>query len=138
MIKEEIKLIKETSSDLRKFGITVGTVLILIGALLYYLGKSSSIYFITAGGILVLAGLLVPKLLKPLNRVWMILAIILGWIMTRVILIILFYLVVTPTGILARIFRKDFLKLQFDKSAGSYWELRNKKVQDPVDYERQF
>ncbi len=138
MIKEEIKLIKETQADLKKFGLTVGTVLFLIGALLLYLGKNSSAYFIAPGVVLLWAGFMYPEILKPLNKIWMTLAILLGWVMTRVILIVLFYLVITPIGFLAKIFRKEFLKLGYDKSAASYWEPRSKRTTDPAEYERQF
>ena len=138
MIKEEIKLIKETPAELKKFGITVGTVLLIIGAVLLYLEKGSGTYFIIIGAALVLSGFLYPVILRPLNKVWMILAVILGWIMTRLILIVLFYLVVTPIGLLAKIFRKEFLKLDYDKSAGSYWEMREKRTPEPAEYERQF
>lgn len=138
MIKEEIKLIKQTPADLKKFGITVGTVLLLIGALLLYLGKNSSAYFIAPGVVLFWAGFKYPEILKPVNKLWMTLAILLGWVMTRVILIILFYLVITPIAFLAKIFRKEFLKLEYDKSAASYWEIRNKRTSDPAEYERQF
>ena len=138
MLKEEFKHIKETKKDLRKFGLTVGIVLAAIGTLLFYFEKSSSIYFTIIGGLLILLGILLPQLLKPLNKIWMGLAIVLGFIMTRVILTTLFYLVITPIGFLAKIFGKKFMLLKYDKSAKTYWEKRSIIQKKQIDYERQF
>ena len=138
MLKEEFKHIKETKKDLRKFGLTVGIVLAAIGTLLFYFEKSSAIYFTIIGGLLILLGILLPQLLKPINKVWMGLAIVLGFIMTRVILTTLFYLVITPIGFLAKIFGKKFMNLKYDRSAKTYWEKRSIIQKKQIDYERQF
>jgi len=138
MLKEEFKNIKEKKKDLRRFGLTVGGVLLIIGAVLYYLEKLSGFYFIIIGGVLFLSAIIYPKILKPLNKVWMGLAIVLGFVMSRLILTILFFLVLTPIGLLAKIFRKSFMDLKFDKSAESYWEKRTIKEKNHLDYERQF
>lgn len=138
MIKEEIKYIKEAPADLKKFGLTVGAVLLIAGAILFYIEKGSYIYFSAAGIFLILAGLFYPAMLKPINKAWMVLALILGWFMTRVILSILFYFVLTPTGFIAKISGKKFLDLKFDKKNKSYWEKRELKEKKQIDYERQF
>ena len=138
MLKKEFKNIKETKEDLRKFGLTVGIVLAAIGTLLFYFEKSSAIYFTVIGVLLILLGILLPQLLKPINKVWMELAIVLGFIMTRVILTTLFYLVITPIGFLAKIFGKKFMNLKYDRSAKTYWEKRTSIQKKTIDYERQF
>ena len=138
MLKDEFKHIKETKRELRKFGLTVGIVLVLIAALLFYFEKASAIYFGVIGAFLIFAGLIYPKILKPLNKVWMGLAIVLGYIMSRVILTILFYIVLTPISFIARIFGKKFMMLKYDKSAKTYWEKRSVIQKKQIDYERQF
>jgi len=138
MIKEEFKHIKETKKDLRKFGVSVGIVLAGIGILLFYFEKPSAIYLTVIGGLLILLGILLPQLLKPLNKIWMGLAIVLGFIMTRLILTTLFYLVITPIGFLAKIFGKKFMNLKYDRSAKTYWEKRSIIHKKQIDYERQF
>ncbi len=137
MLLDEIKDIKQSKKDLKKFGLTVGIALIILAVLLYFAGKKSSVYFGAAGILLIIPALTVPGLLKPLNKAWMTFSIILGWIMTRVILIIFFYLVITPTGLLTRMFKKDFLDMKIDKSRKTYWQKREKVKSDPVDFERQ-
>ena len=138
MLIEEIKHIKESKKDLRKFGLTVGIVLLMISVILFMIDKSSYVYFGVIGGILVLAGILFPAVLKPVNKVWMTLALILGWFMSRVILTILFYLVLTPIGFIAKIFGKRFLSLKIDTEEKSYWEKREGKSPNITEYERQF
>jgi hypothetical protein len=138
MFKEEIKNIKEDKTTLRKFGFTVGTVLLLVGIVLFLIGKSSSVVFGGIGVLLILFGLILPNILKPLNKIWMTLAVILGWFMSRVILFILYYVIITPIGIFLKLIGKDFLKLKIDKSSKSYWETREKKIAEQIDYERQF
>lgn len=135
---EEIKKIKETKKDLKKFGYTVGAVLLIISILLKFLGKISFIYFGGFGVLLIAFALLSPGVLKPLNKLWMTLALILSWIMTRVILIILFYLALSPVSLLARLFRKNFLNTGFKNEQNSYWIKRENKKLSPSEYERQF
>lgn len=138
MLIEEIKNIKETKKDLKNFGITVGTVFILIAGLLFWKQKESFLYFGILGALLISAGLIKPVFLKPLNKAWMTLAILMGWVMTRVILTILFYLVLTPTAFIAKLFRKNFLELKIDKSRSTYWIKREKRNFTHDDYEKQF
>jgi hypothetical protein len=138
MLKEEFKLIKETKKDLRKFGLTVGIVLLFIAALLFNFEKTSWIYFGAAGLYLLLNGFFFPRTLKPFNKLWMGLAIVLGFVMSRVILTILFYIILTPVSFIAKIFGKKFMPLKFDKSANTYWEKRSVIQKKQIDYERQF
>jgi len=138
MFKEEIKNIKESKKDLRKFGLTVGGVLLLIAAFLFYFEKPSAIYFTIIGGFLFISGLVIPQILKPFNKIWMGLAIILGFFMSRIIITVLFYIVITPISIIARLVSKKFIILKYDKSAKTYWEKRTIIQKKQIDYERQF
>ena len=138
MLKEEFKHIKESKKDLQKFGLTVGGVLVIIAVFLFWFEKPAAIYFAIIGALLILIGLIYAPILKPLNRLWMGLAIVLGFIMSRVILSIFFYLILTPISLLAKIFRKKFMDLKYDKSAKTYWEKRSIIHKKPIDYERQF
>lgn len=138
MLVEEIKNIKEDKKTLRKFGITVGLVLLAIGVILFLSDKSSFTYFGAIGFLLIFFGIIYPAILKPLNKIWMMLAVVLGWFSSRVILILLFYVVLLPLGFFLRISGKDFLKLRLNKNAKTYWEKRDKTIKELIDYERQF
>ena len=64
-------------------------------------------------------------------------AVIIGWIMTRIILAILFFFIITAIGALARLFGKDFLNLKPD-NRDSFWNMRNRDRELNQDYEKQF
>lgn len=135
---EEIKNIKSEKSDMRKFGIAIGVILLVIAGFLFWKEKESYQIFLTVGTILFVLGILVPAVLKPIYWIWMIFATILGWIMTRVILSLLFYIIITPIGLILRFFGKQFLELKWDKSKESYWNYRTIKHLKMEDYEKQF
>ena len=135
---EEIKNIKSKKSDIRKFGITIGIILMIIAGFLFWKEKESYQIFLTVGTILFVLGILVPAVLKPIYWIWMIFATILGWMMTRVILSLLFYIIITPIGLIPRFFGKQFLELKWDKSKESYWNFRTNEHLKMEDYEKQF
>ena len=135
---EEIKNIKSEKSDMRKFGIAIGVILLVIAGFLFWKEKESYQIFLTVGTILFVLGILVPAVLKPIYWIWMIFATILGWIMTRVILSLLFYAIITPIGLILRVFGKQFLELRWDKSKESYWNFRTNEHRQNENYEKQF
>ena len=134
---KKIKNIKSSNRDIRSFGITIGIILIIISALLFYYDRTSyQILAILAIGFIGL-GITIPISLKPTYLVWITFSIILEWIMTRVILSIIFYLVLTPIGLVTRLLGKDFLALKTSDS-NSYWSDRDRSVELNQDYEKQF
>ena len=76
--------------------------------------------------------------MKPIHFVWMRFSQLLGWLSTRVLLSIFFYLVITPTGILMRILGKDMLDQKIDKPTRSYWIKRDLSKFDPKHAARTF
>lgn len=135
---EEIKNIKNEKRDFRNFGITVGLVLIVISAFLFWKSKDSFEIILVSGLALLVLGLMIPVVLKPVYWVWMVFGAVLGWIMTRVILSVLFYLVITPIGIVSRLSRNKFLDLNWHEAEDSYWNVRNPGRRNNEDYEEQF
>ena len=132
---EEIKNIKTNKEEIRKFGFLIGGVLIAIS--IFMLWKTFNQYQLVfiIGISFVLIGFFIPSILKPIYIIWMTFATILGWIMTRVILTILFYLIVTPIGLIARIFGVKFLDLSWNENVKTYWNKRDGSVSD---IEKQF
>jgi Saxitoxin biosynthesis operon protein SxtJ len=135
---EELKNIKSEKSDLRKFGITVGVILMIIAGFLFWKEKESFQLFLAIGIILFLAGIAIPIVLKPVYWIWMIFATLLGWFMTHMILTLLFYVIFTSTGLIARMFGKQFLALRREESKESYWNYRQTKQTVRENYEKQF
>ena len=134
---EEIKNIKTSNKDIRSFGITIGIILFIISATLFYYDKSSYQIISYIGGGFIALGTIIPILLKPIYILWMTFAVVLGWVMTRVILSLVFYFIMTPIGLLTRLLGEDFLALK-KSNLGSYWNNRDQSVELNQDYEKQF
>lgn len=135
---DEIKNIKNETRDSRKFGITVGLLLVVLAGYFFWKGEGTFEIVLFLGLALGLLGLVMPVVLKPVNWLWMVLAVILGWIMTRVILSLMYYVVITPIATISRLSGKDFLHLKWDKSQVSYWNSRPREQREREDFERQF
>lgn len=110
------------SHELRNFGLIMGTMLILFFGLLlpWIWGFAFSLWPWVLGGIFCGWGLVVPKTLAPVHSAWMTLAHILGWINTCLMMSLVFYLLILPTGLVMRLFGWDAMKRGFDAGAQSY------------------
>ena len=76
MVIEEIKNIKSGRRELRKFGLTMGIVLLLFGGFTWWRGKDYYFYFLCLSGAFIFLALVIPSVLKPVNKMWMALAIL--------------------------------------------------------------
>ena len=137
-IIEEIKKIKGSKSDWKKFGITMGIILSIIGFFLLWKKNNNYNYILFLAAAFFITGLILPSILSPIYKAWMALAVVMNFIMTRVIMAVIFYLIVTPTGLIAFLTGKKFLDMKIDKNAKSYWITREKTQKVKSDYERQF
>ena len=140
MIINEIKeaLALGNIKEYKKFGITMGIFFLLISIFLYWKEYSSLIYFLSIAGVFLAAALIIPKLLKYPYNIWMGFAAIMGYIMSRVILSLLFFLMFTPVGLITRLIRKDLLKEKWDKNAKSYWILKDNDSYTTKSAENQY
>ena len=130
---------KASPSTLRSFGLTVGGILLLMGLWWVHRGKFGLVGpgFAVAGGILLLAGVAAPRLLARPYSGWMALAEGLAFVMTRVILFLVFVLVVTPIGLLRRAVGGDPLRRRA-KATESYWHPYPERHRDLKHYEKSF
>ena len=123
----------------REFGLIVGGVLLLLSLWWVYRGKFPVVSPITlpVGAALVLLGLVFPKALVWPNRAWMALAEVLSFVMTRIILAFVFFAIVTPIGVVKRLFGWDPLHRRAGASE-SYWRPYSDRQRDPRHYEKMF
>ncbi len=155
-IKEEIKQLDLSNANLRKFGIIVGIVFLLISAFLLYkevknqkneifnsfniLCSSSVVFNITIflGIFLITFGVLFPQLLKNIYKAWMGIAFTMGGIVFRIFLFLIFYFVLTPIGLIGKLLKYEFLNTDFNKQKEkqSYW-IKRKKGQT-IDYKKMY
>ena len=140
MFREEIKKILMDRKSLRNFGLLMASVLLLAGGWLWWKSAVAWPWVLGTAALLAGIGLTVPAALKPFYRGWMILALMMGWVMTRVVLTLVYYFVLTPIGFLGRVCGEQFLQLKLKRSGEttSYWVRRCGPPREKSDYERQF
>jgi hypothetical protein len=142
MLREDIKGLQVASpTDLRKFGLMVGGVFLLL-ALIFWIPKWHKAWywwFIVPGAPLVVLGAILPRALKWIYVGWMTLAMLLGAVVSTILLTLLYFLMVTPLGLVARLAGKDFLSQKLEPHAASYWLRRDiSKPKAKHEHEQQF
>ena len=135
---QEIKELPTADKDIRKFAAVVGGVFLALGALAWFRDVGWYPIPLWIGGPLLVVGLAIPILVKPLYYIWMSLALVMGFVMTRVILTIFFFLVLTPAGLIFRILGKDPLNRRLDRNATTYWIEKKYLIDDPTRLEKFF
>ena len=139
-------LFRESNSFMRgsfraekEFGLIVGAGFVLLGGWWLYRGKFITAAHVTLplGTLLILLGLLWPRALVLPNRAWMLLAEGLSFLTTRIILGLVFFLVVTPIGVVKRLSGWDPLNRRGGSSA-SYWKPYSERQRDPRHYEKMY
>lgn len=137
-IREELKKIKCGKKELREFGVTMGAVLAIIAGVVWLKTRNVNLIVLGAGAAFAAFGLVAPLILKPLYQIWMPFAVLVGWVMTRVILTAAFYVILTPLSLIARLFGANFLDMKRSKDKASYWIQRGQLPFDKTRYEKQF
>ena len=125
-IRSEIISLEISRKKLRNFGILIGGIFIIISAWLVFKNHQNlAIYLLFSLGIILFSGgLFVPDLLKTVYKIWMGISIIIGWFVSRIILTILYFIVITPLGLILRLSGKKFLDIDFKDKQESYWIIK--------------
>ena len=104
----------------RNFGIVFFMLFLLIALWPILSENDIRIWSLVISFIFFILGLINSKLLTPLNKLWFKFGILLGNIVAPIVMGVVFFFVVTPTGLIMKIFRKDLLKLRKNNSK-TYW-----------------
>ena len=104
----------------KSFGIVFFVVFLLISLYPLLNNESIRIWSLVISIILLILGILDSKILSPLNKIWFKFGIFLGKIISPIVMGIIFFLVVTPTGFIMRLLGKDVLNLKYNDHK-SYW-----------------
>jgi hypothetical protein len=121
----------------RSFGVSVGGVLCLIAAVLVWrhrLGRAEIVG--SAGAMLLVLGLSAPRLLKVPSALWWRFSRALGHVNARILLSVLFFLVLTPLGLVWRVTGRDPLFRRRERWPG--WSPYPARYRDPQHYSRMF
>jgi hypothetical protein len=135
-----IEINKDPSkTELKWFGLLFLLFFGIVGGVAYGILGTSTIPGIIGGAAAVVTALyyLIPAFRMPLYLGWMYASYPIGWVISHTILAITFYLVVTPIGLLVRLFVGDPMRRKFDRTAESYWITRE-VAPPPSRYFRQF
>ena len=137
-IRNEVKRLDRSRKALRKFGLVVEAFFLILAGWLWFKSRDpvSACTVGGAGFVLLAAGAFWPQALSGVYRLWMGMAFAMGWVMSRVLLIVLFYLVVVPTGVIARLAHKHFMAIDFRTKKDTYWLPKTDSHQE--NYEKMY
>ena len=110
----------------RNFGLVFFFVFLIVSLLPLLKEEPFRIWSIVISIIFLILGLMNSKLLTPLNKLWFKFGLFLGSIVSPIVMGIVFFLVITPTGLVMKIMGKDLLNKKKDNDKKSYWINRSK------------
>ena len=121
------------NAGLRKFGLTTGAIVVGLFAFFFpwiFEIAAMPVWPWVMAGLLWVPALFIPGVLRPVYSIWMKIGHAIGWVNTRIILGVLFYILVLPMGLMMRLFGNDPMARKLDKSVSSY---RKESVSEPKD-----
>lgn len=142
MLKQEFRALDTGKKAIRSFGKAIGLVLVgIAGFVAWRRGWSitpASYWLGGLGASLIVLGYLAPTVLKPLYIAWMALALVLGYMMTRVILAVVFFGLISPIGLVRRMMGWDPMHRTIPADAQTYWIRRTDTDRKPERLERYY
>lgn len=130
----------QVGSD-RAFGCTVGSILMVIGVAKAFVAEALpplASFIFAVGVVLLLVGIVAPSRLSALNRIWLKVGAVIAKVVNPIVMMLLFFLVVTPMALVMRLAGKRPLRLAPDRAASSYWIYRNAAQGEASSMRRQF
>ncbi|MBT8401501.1 MAG: hypothetical protein KJO98_13565 [Rhodothermia bacterium] len=134
VLRAEFAEISSDRKSLRSFGLVMGGVTAAVAIFLTWKAgwtvTTAAWVMLAVCAIFVASALAAPQSLRAIHRVWMMFATVLGFVMTRVILAIVFFVIMTPIGLLLRALGKDPLTKGPDEALKSYWIDKEYRTRD--------
>lgn len=121
MKQKEIKI-----SSNKSFGLVFFVIFIIIALWPLLNDGNIRIWSIIVSIIFLILGLLNSKILTPFNKLWMRLGALLGIIVSPIVMGVVYFVIITPIGLIMKLFGKDVLNLKLDKNKKTYWTLKKK------------
>lgn len=122
----------------RIFGLTFAAFFTFLGLWPFLSGGNVRLPAMGAAAVFLLVAIFFPALLRPLNRLWMKLGLLLGRIVNPIVTAVLFFLVFTPSGLVRRWLGKDPLRLKREPEASTYWITKDPPGPLPETMTKQF
>jgi hypothetical protein len=105
----------------RTFGVVIGLIAVLFGVYPLVHGDPLRLWLLIPGAALLLVGVLKPGLLAPLNLVWFWIGKLLGMVVAPIVMMMIFFVTITPIALIVRWSGKDSLRLRRRSAVDSYW-----------------
>jgi hypothetical protein len=128
----------EPSASDRAVGFVLATASALIGLAPLLRGRAIRPWALAVAAVLLLAAIVRPRWLRPVNRAWMAFGAVANAIVTGVLMALMFYLVITPLGWTLRWLGRDLLRLRLEPTLRSYWLERRPPGPPPETMKNQF
>lgn len=123
----------------RSFGFVFAALFAIVGLVPLVFGDGNARWvLVLIGGVIFAVALVRPGVLQPLNRGWIALGLLLQRIVSPIMLGVVFFGVVLPTGLIMRALRRDLLRLAREPEAETYWIVREPPGPDPESLYEQF
>ncbi len=118
----------KSKSSNKSFGLLFFIVFLIIAFWPLLNNNSPNILFLILAIFFLILGLINSRILTPFNKAWIKFGEVLGSVVAPLVMVAIYFIVLTPLSFLIRIFGKDLLKLKFDKKINSYWIEKEKKL----------
>ncbi len=134
----EIKHMDRSKASIRRFGFVLAGILVLISGYLLYKASANWPWLLGAGGLSALLAAFLPYAFRHLYVGLTAFSIVVGYFISRLILVAMFLLLFVPVGLLARLFRRDLLDQRIQRTASTYWIKKDPRSRNREEYERLF
>jgi len=130
---------KPSAKQLRQFAALEIVFFAIVSAWLYCNSSSPqvAVAVIAVAAVVGVLGMVWPALVRPIYVAWMAIVFPIGWLVSHLLLAILFYLVISPIGVIMKLCGYDAMQRKFDRQVETYWKHRDQK-DDTERYFKQF
>lgn len=125
-------------TEQRKFGLVMAAAVVVVSLVHWLIRGHYAVWMLYVAAAFLLPGLLYPPVLRPIFVVWIKFALALNWVMTRLLLSIVFFGMITPLRWFFALIGKDTLDRARDPNAQTYWQDAEEQPTDPKRYFRQY
>ena len=122
----------------RHFGLVFTVLFAALAILSYFREGHAFLWLLPLSALTGLVAIIIPRWLRPLNRLWMKLAALLHAIVSPVVLAVMYFLILTPFGFVRRLAGRDTMRRRFDPRIDSYWISREPPGPPPESLRNQF
>ena len=127
MLERTNHTLTEKGSE-KSFGIVFSIVFLIVALYPLINSKDYHLWALIVSGIFLLLALLAPRILSSPNKLWFKFGLLLGSIVAPIVMALIYFVTILPTGLIMRLLGKDLLKPKLDKNAKSYWIERTEPV----------